>query len=204
MSILQWWKWALYARPFLLLVLVCNILGTIYGYIWYGSQLKEAAWYYWVFIPDSPTASLFLCIAILLFLLNKQCSIIEALAFMTLIKYGVWAVIMNLILFYQYDEITISGMMLLVSHGIMAFEAILFYPRFKITLGAGLIAIIWIFHNDLIDYVFMQFPYYPFIDTHLELVAYIAFILSTLCIILYFYLKPLIRRKLIDQSLRSQ
>lgn len=141
-----------------------------------------------------------MCIVLLLYLLNKQSAIIEALAFMTLIKYGVWAVIMNLILFYQYDEITISGMMLLVSHGIMALEAILFYPRFKIGLGAGLIAIIWIFHNDLVDYVFMQFPYYPFIDTHLEFVAYIAFILSVISIILYFYLKNPLQRKLIDQS----
>ncbi|MCD8915103.1 DUF1405 domain-containing protein [Staphylococcus simulans] len=204
MSLLQWWKWAVYSRPFLLLALVCNALGTIYGYIWYGSQLSETSWQFLIFVPDSPTASLFLCFALALMLFNKNNAIIEALAFTTLIKYGVWAVIMNLILFYQYNEVTISGMMLLISHGIMALQALLFYPRFKVTLLGGSVAMVWIFHNDLIDYVFMQFPYYPFIASHLELVAYIAFLLSILSLILYFYLKSLIQHKLFDQSLRSQ
>lgn len=111
---------------------------------------------------------------------------------------------MNLILFYQYNEVSINGLMLLVSHGIMAMEAIIFYPRFKITLLGGLVAVIWIFHNDLIDYVFMQFPFYPFIDAHLEIVAYIAFILSSISIILYFCLRKWIQHKLFDQPLRSQ
>ncbi|AMY04759.1 DUF1405 domain-containing protein [Staphylococcus condimenti] len=204
MTLSNWWRWAIYSRPFLLFALLCNILGTIYGYIWYGSQLKTAPWYFQIFIPDSPTASLFLCIALIFLLLGKNNSIIEALAFMTLIKYGVWAVVMNLILFYQYDEISINGMMLLISHGIMALEAIIFYPRFKISLFGGIISILWIFHNDLIDYVFMQFPFYPFIDSHLELVAYIAFILSSVSILLYFYLGKWTQHILFDQSLRSQ
>lgn len=204
MTLLEWWRWAIYSRPLLIFILICNILGTIYGYIWYGSQLSEAAWYYRPFIPDSPTASLFLCISLVLFLFNKQNAIIDALAFMTLFKYGIWAVIMNLILFYHYDDVSINGIMLILSHGIMAIEALIYYPRFKITILGGVTAIIWIFHNDLIDYVLMQFPYYPFIDSHLELVAYIAFILSSISIILYFYLKPLIQDKLFDQSLRSQ
>ncbi|MFC3610984.1 membrane protein [Staphylococcus piscifermentans] len=204
MTLMNWWRWALYSRPFLLFALICNILGTIYGYIWYGSQLKTAPWYFQIFIPDSPTASLFLCIVLVLFLFGKNSSVIEALAFTTLIKYGVWAVIMNLILFYQYNEVSINGLMLLVSHGIMAMEAIIFYPRFKITLLGGLVAVIWIFHNDLIDYVFMQFPFYPFIDAHLEIVAYIAFILSSISIILYFCLRKWIQHKLFDQPLRSQ
>lgn len=137
-------------------------------------------------------------------IIRENSSIIEALAFMTLIKYGVWAVVMNLILFYQYDEISINGMMLLISHGIMAAEAIIFYPRFKISLLGGIVSILWIFHNDLIDYVFMQFPFYPFIDSHLELVAYIAFILSSISVLLYFYLGKWTQHKLFDQSLRSQ
>lgn len=41
MTLTNWWRWAIYSRPFLLFALVCNILGTIYGYIWYGSQLKQ-------------------------------------------------------------------------------------------------------------------------------------------------------------------
>src|SRR5699024_12492834 len=116
-----------------------------------------------VFVPDRPTASLYLCIAILGLIVNKKLPIIEVLAFVTLIKYGVWAVIMNIILFIQYDMITITGCMLILSHGIMAIEGFIFYPRFKVTIVAFFIAMVWVFHNDIIDYVFMQYHYYDFI-----------------------------------------
>ena len=41
------------------LLLICNILGTLYGFIWYGDQLAKTPWYFLPFIPDSPIASLF-------------------------------------------------------------------------------------------------------------------------------------------------
>ena len=86
----------MYNRKFLVLLLIANFLGTVYGYIWYGGQLSVTPWYFYPFVPDSPTATLFLCILIVLILLNKKFGLIDALAFTTLIKYGLWAVIMNI------------------------------------------------------------------------------------------------------------
>lgn len=125
------WQLIIYNKGMLYFLLVCNLLGTIYGYIWYGSQISITQWQFIPFVPDSPTASLFLCIAIAGLIIGKNLPIIEALAFVSLIKYGVWAVIMNIILFIQYDMITITGCMLILSHGIMAIEAFIFIQDLK-------------------------------------------------------------------------
>ncbi|UXR79248.1 MULTISPECIES: DUF1405 domain-containing protein [unclassified Staphylococcus] len=168
----------LYDRPFLYFLLFCNVLGTIYGYIWYEGQLSQTSWYFWPFVPDSPTATLFLSISILLFLLNKQSAIVDTLAFVTLFKYGVWAVIMNLMLFYEDNTIYIVGVMLIMSHGIMAIQALIFIPRFRFTLVSLSVALIWVIHNDVIDYVFHQYPVYGSLDRYESLIGYIAFWLS--------------------------
>lgn len=67
----------------------------------------------------------------MLMLFNKRSAILNALAFVTLIKYGVWAVIMNILMFVEQGEVTINGIMLIVSHGIMAVEAIYFIHALK-------------------------------------------------------------------------
>ena len=47
-----------------LLFLIVNLLGTIYGFIWYGNQLKETSPIFWPFVPDSPMATLFVFVLI--------------------------------------------------------------------------------------------------------------------------------------------
>ncbi|WP_436859988.1 DUF1405 domain-containing protein [Staphylococcus caeli] len=198
MNLKTLWHLMIYHKGMLYFLLTCNLIGTIYGYIWYGSQLNATDIQFKLFVPDSPTASLFLCIAILAYILGKQFPIIEALAFVTLIKYGVWAVIMNILLFIEYDTITIAGCMLILSHGIMAIEALIFYPRFKISMVGFVIAMIWVFHNDVIDYIYMQYPYYDFIASHLAGVAYLAFWLSIIPLILYLSLTQFKKAKIFD------
>lgn len=198
MNITTIWQLCIYNKLILIFLLICNVLGTIYGYIWYGTQLSVTSWQFKPFVPDSPTASLFLCIVIIAFLFGKQLPIVEALAFTTLIKYGIWAVIMNIIMFIQYDRVTVIGCMLILSHGIMAIQALLFYPRMQVTLLGFLISMIWLFNNDIIDYVFMQYPFYDFIARHIEGVAYLAFALSVIPLVLYLYLTRFTKTKLFD------
>lgn len=198
MTIKQYWEVSLYYRPFLIFLLVCNAIGTIYGYDWYSGQLYITSSYFVPFVPDSPTASLFLTIAIALLLLNKSSSIIEALAFVTLIKYGVWAVIMNLIMFVIDGEVTINRLMLLISHGIMALQAFYFYPRFKITILGFVISLIWVFLNDYMDYAKMQFPYYKFIASHVIEIGVLSICLSIISLFLYLFLKQVLKVKSFD------
>lgn len=183
MSIKSLVQTLLYHKPVLYILLISNLLGTIYGYIWYGPQLAQTPWYFWPFVPDSPTATLFLSISLILFIANKQSAIIDTLAFVTLFKYGVWAVIMNFMLFYVDDTIYLTGVMLIMSHGIMALQALLFLPRFHFTFTSIAITIVWVIHNDVIDYVFHQYPVYGSLTSYESLIGYIAFWLSMIPII---------------------
>lgn len=195
MTINTFWQYTLYQRSWLMMLLICNTLGMIYGYIWYGEQLSHTPWQFKVFVPDSPTAILFLVISISLILIQKQNSIIDALAFVTLFKYGIWAVIMNILFIIEQGDITVNGLVLMFSHSIMAVQAIYFYPRFKRSVIGISVAMTWVFLNDYIDYFHLQFPYYDFITTHVWQIGVLSCCLSVFGLLLYIELNKLLKCK---------
>ncbi len=161
-----------------------NLLGTLYGYEWYRNQLvftwKELGpWLVW-FVPDSPTASLFFTITLWLLLrdLRSQTStkkriqpthaalwswrgLIEALAVVTQVKYGIWAVLMIFWGAAQGDTIVWQQWMLVVSHTCMAIEALLYMRFYRFTVISVAAAALWTLLNDTIDYTFGVFPWLP-------------------------------------------
>ncbi|HEI1335897.1 TPA: DUF1405 domain-containing protein [Staphylococcus aureus] len=195
MTINKLWQYTLYQRSWLMMLLICNILGMIYGYIWYGEQLSHTPWQFKIFVPDSPTAILFLVISISLILIQKQNSIIDALAFVTLFKYGIWAVIMNILFIIEQGDITVNGLVLMFSHSIIAVQAIYFYPRFKRSMIGISVAMTWVFLNDYIDYFHLQFPYYDFITTHVWQIGVLSCCLSVFGLLLYIELNKLLKCK---------
>ncbi|HDK3418778.1 TPA: DUF1405 domain-containing protein [Staphylococcus aureus] len=195
MTINTFWQYTLYQRSWLMMLLICNILGMIYGYIWYGEQLSHTPWHCKIFVPDSPTAILFLVISISMILIQKQNSIIDALAFVTLFKYGIWAVIMNILFIIEQGDITVNGLILMFSHSIMAVQAIYFYPRFKRSMIGISVAMTWVFLNDYIDYFHLQFPYYDFITTHVWQIGVLSCCLSVFGLLLYIELNKLLKCK---------
>ncbi|MFA0972122.1 DUF1405 domain-containing protein [Staphylococcus aureus] len=195
MTIKAFWQYTLYQRSWLMMLLICNILGMIYGYIWYGEQLSHTPWHFKIFVPDSPTAILYLVISISLILIQKQNSIIDALAFVTLFKYGIWAVIMNILFIIEQGDITVNGLVLMFSHSIMAVQAIYFYPRFKRSMIGISVAMIWVFLNYYIDYFHLQFPYYDFITTHVWQIGVLSCCLSVFGLLLYIELNKLLKCK---------
>ncbi|HHV6088688.1 TPA: DUF1405 domain-containing protein [Staphylococcus aureus] len=195
MTINTFWQYTLYQSSWLMVLLICNILGMIYGYIWYGEQLSHTPWHFKIFVPDSPTAILFLVISISLILIRKQNSIIDALAFVTLFKYGIWAVIMNILFIIEQGDITVNSLVLMFSHSIMAVQAIYFYPRFKRSMIGISVAMTWVFLNDYIDYFHLQFPYYDFITTHVWQIGVLSCCLSVFGLLLYIELNKLLKCK---------
>ncbi|HDA8187999.1 TPA: DUF1405 domain-containing protein [Staphylococcus aureus] len=195
MTINTFWQYTLYQRSWLMMLLICNILGMIYGYIWYGEQLSHTPWHFKIFVPDSPTAILFLVISISMILIQKQNSIIDALAFVILFKYGIWAVIMNILFIIEQGDITVNGLILMFSHSIMAVQAIYFYPRFKRSMIGISVAMTWVFLNDYIDYFHLQFPYYDFITTHVWQIGVLSCCLSVFGLLLYIELNKLLKCK---------
>jgi len=187
----QRWSW-IWSREWLLspwflqALLWVNLLGTLYGYEWYRNQLTttwrtQAEWLV-IFVPDSPTASLFFTITIFFLLRDlsrrrKHAGAaarpsgavraafrgwIEALSVITQVKYGIWAVA---IIFWGAslgDELVWQEWMLVVSHTAMAVEALLymrFYRNLTVLAAAG--GALWTLTNDWIDYTFGVFPYLP-------------------------------------------
>jgi uncharacterized membrane protein YpjA len=170
-------------RRIIWLLFIVNLLGTVYGYMWYGNQLAFTAENYpvWLlpFVPDSPTASLFFTIALLLLLyppkgltgtLVRQ--LIEALAVVTSVKYGIWAVSMIVAGGYQGDTVNWKDWMLMISHTGMAVEALIYarYFSFRRMLP---VALLWTFANDMVDYSEGVFPWLPSVlDDDISAVQY--------------------------------
>jgi uncharacterized membrane protein YpjA len=165
------------SSPFMLITLLwVNLLGTVYGYYWYAGQLEDTIanhplWRAFL-VPDSPTASLFFTVSILW--MYKQPdrrqlgvmgqglrSLIEALAVVTSVKYGVWAVAMIFAGAAQGDPLTWQDWMLSASHLGMAAEALLYIRFFRIGYGVLAATALWTLYNDFADYTFDIFPWLP-------------------------------------------
>lgn len=174
-AVLPWSRDFLINRAMLWLLLIVNALGTLYGYYWYGNQMvytveTQSAWQV-VFVPDSPTASLFFTLSLLFLLFPRLAgsgtagltirSIIEALGVVTSIKYGIWAVTMILAGSAQGDHLEWEHYMLIASHLGMAFEAMLFVRYMVFGRFMAFLALLWLLLNDTIDYTFFVFPWLP-------------------------------------------
>ncbi|KDN57324.1 DUF1405 domain-containing protein [Exiguobacterium sp. AB2] len=180
-------------KTVLSVLFVINLLGTIYGYIWYEPQLRDTPLIYWPFVPDSPTASLFFTVVLGLWIFGKRSPLLETLAFITLIKYGVWAVVMNVLflrtLGSDADTFTVlMALMLMVSHGAMAVQALLYAPFMTWTIRSFVLTLVWVIHNDVVDYVLGQWPRYPALAEHIMWIGYGSFWLTGLCFLVGYVL----------------
>ena len=122
-------------KSFLWILLFINVIGTVYGYDWYMWQLEITEPKFWIFVPDSPTACLFFVLAIIGWLIGRNFKLMEALALITLVKYGLWAVVMNLLTLAETGSIGWVGWMLVGSHFAMALQALLYSPLYRFRIG---------------------------------------------------------------------
>lgn len=167
-----WSRTFLSSRPVLWLLFICNLLGTVYGYIWYEAQLRDTWLHHppWqlIFVPDSPTASLFFTLSLLFLLFPARLSkyhflrtLIEGLAVVTSVKYGIWAVSMIFAGAAQGGDLVWQDWMLVGSHLAMAVEALLYVRLYKfgtsMLIGAGS----WTLLNDTVDYTYDVYPWLP-------------------------------------------
>jgi len=179
LSLSYFWSPSFLLNPkFLWLLLICNFLGTVYGYEWYWNQMVDTIaenpiWYV-IFVPDSPTASLFFTGAVLYIILDQRKSnsersklyrafraFVEAFALITSFKYGIWAVTMIWAGAWQGVPVGTDGWMLTASHLAMAVEALLYARWFTHRLPAVVLVAMWTLANDFMDYQRGVFPRLP-------------------------------------------
>ena len=175
-------------RSFMWTLFLINLLGTIYGYIWYMPQLKQTAPIFLPFVPDSPTASLFFTIALFGLLLGRHWGFIQALAVVTLFKYGIWAVVMNILTLVVTGNLSWLGWMLVASHLGMAVQGLLYAPFFRVKPIHLILASVWTVHNEIIDYVYMQYPVYSQLHLYIQEIGYFTFWLSVLSILITWWM----------------
>lgn len=180
---LQWFKKSLLERWFLAVLFVINFLGTIYGYYWYKNQLAVTPTEWLIFVPDSPTASLFFTLVLLFWLFSRHHPLLEALAAITLFKYGIWAVTMILLGALTSPLPFIQSLqwehyMLIVSHLGMALQSLLYISHYRFQLWHLIVAAIWTLLNDILDYTL---DIHPWLQPQLER---IPLIIATFTILL--------------------
>src|SRR5699024_3746298 len=118
LALITLFKYGVWAVVMNLLTLITtgNLSPQGYMFIWYESQLSITPPIFLIFVPDSPMASMFFTIFLLFFLFDKNVPYIESLALITLFKYGVWAVVMNLLTLITTGNLSPQGYMLIASH----------------------------------------------------------------------------------------
>ena len=150
------WLWD---SRFMACLMVVNILGSVYGYYWYRNQLAATDLLFWPVVPDSPLSTTLFALVLFFSLMKKKVVILPLLAVAFLIKYGLWAVVINLHLLFLGEGFTWINLMLAMSHFGMAVEAVLYYPGQNTSLQEALpVAAILIF-EDFMDYVVGLHPY---------------------------------------------
>ncbi|ABZ84557.1 conserved hypothetical protein, putative membrane protein [Heliomicrobium modesticaldum Ice1] len=139
-------------------LVIVNLVGTLYGFWWYRMQLTETPLRYWPLVPDSPLASGDFTLLLTLLLLGIRWPWLECLAPVVLVKYGLWAVIINV------DAALTAGpafenWLLGLSHLGMALQALLFWPRLRYSRRVWAAVTAWVFFNDFADYRWDIYPY---------------------------------------------
>lgn len=181
-------QYVLGQKPILMIMFLINFFGTFYGYYWYRYQLSDTPAHFYIFVPDSPTASLFFLIVLLGFLVRKNFPLIEALAIVTLFKYGIWAVIMNILVLMINGNLPWEGYMLIASHFGMAIQGLLYSPYYRFKAWHLLVAALWTLHNDVIDYVFGMMPRYSLLMDYINQIGYFTFWLSIISLLIAYSL----------------
>jgi uncharacterized membrane protein YpjA len=148
-------------RRLLLVVLLINVTGTLFGLYYYWEQLGMTPWYLWLAVPDCPLYTLLMAIALTLILIGKPWTTLNAITAVGTTMYGTWTVIVLL----WFGEIFFSQgnveptMQRLISHGAMAFEGVLLLPY--LTKAKPLhwaLTALWFVALDSVDY-FYHFTY---------------------------------------------
>lgn len=150
----------LYARPFLWIVLVAEITGSIYGYYWYIPQLRVTPWYLWLFTWDCPFYSTLFSLWLFSYLKNYRLhrnSLYTAITFTGLIKYGLWTVIIVQDSYLLGTPITVDLLGLQFSHFIMLIQGFILIKMVK--LQHIFIVLSWMILNDFVDYYVGTYPW---------------------------------------------
>ena len=158
------WKlidWIMGNRKLLVIFLLINIAGSLFGLYYYWEQLMLTPWYLWLAVPDCPLYTFFMIFALLLILLKKPSDTLNAITAVGLSMYGAWTTIVLLyfgeIYFDPANALMSAG--LWISHFCMGLEGFLLLPYLgRVKPISWAVTAIWFAVLDSVDY-FYHFAY---------------------------------------------
>ena len=107
-------------------IVLINLLGTIFGFWYYMPQFSNEPFLMWIFVPDSPVATLFFSLSLVLWQLKKDSILVSTLAFIGCIKLGLWTSYCLILFFSSFSYLDpLMYHFLLWSHLAMVLQALL-------------------------------------------------------------------------------
>ena len=136
------------------LVVAINLAGTAFGFWYYFPQFSRTAPEMWLFVPDSPVATLFIAGAFALWALGRRNDYLTALAFFGNIKLGLWTPWVLVVFADSFLEFTALPMyaFLLVSHLAMVVQAFVLHRITDFPVAAVGVATLWYTVDLTVDY----------------------------------------------------
>ncbi|WP_253737243.1 DUF1405 domain-containing protein [Halohasta salina] len=136
------------------LVVAVNLAGTAFGFWYYLPQFSQTPPEMWLFVPDSPVATLFIAGAFALWALGRENDYLTALAFFGNIKLGLWTPWVLVVFSDAFLEFTAVPMyaFLLVSHLAMVVQAFVLHRITDFPVAAVGLATLWYTVDLTVDY----------------------------------------------------
>ena len=134
-------------------IIIVNLIGTIFGFWYYMPQFSNEPFLMWIFVPDSPVATLFFSLSLVLWQLKKDSILVSTLAFIGCIKLGLWTSYCLILFFSSFSYLDpLMYHFLLWSHLAMVLQAFLILRYTSFSTNALIVGIFWYGLNDLVDY----------------------------------------------------
>jgi len=149
-----------------LAVTLTNVGGVAYGIMFYWAQLNETPWYLLPLVPDSPTGPFLMVLVFALWWFRGQMRspALELLAFVSLLKYGVWTVLVFWLYradFFAPDRAPLTQT-LLALHTAEAVQAGVLLKGMRLPRASfAALAGGWLALGDFSDYVLGTHPRLP-------------------------------------------
>lgn len=135
------------------LIVAINLGGTVFGFWYYREQFTTEPVVMWIFVPDSPIATLLIALAIASWKLGHEQQWLTALAFFGNIILGLWTPFV-LLAFYDAYAYLHPAMyaFLFVSHLGMVVQALVLHRITDFPVWAVAVASLWYGVDLLVDF----------------------------------------------------
>ena len=134
-------------------IVAINLLGTAFGFYYYGFQFAQTPVEMWIFVPDSPVATLFIALALATWKLGYPQEWLIALAFFGNIILGGWTVWVHLAFWAEFSYLHPAMRQFLIwSHAAMVLQAFILHRIGDFSPGGVAVATLWYGIDTTVDY----------------------------------------------------